>query len=61
MHTATGTNDGINVVSPTSNSDFDTGLLSTGQEKQITFDKEGIYNYFCEAHPFMRGVVTVSG
>lgn len=60
VHTATGTNDEINVVSPTSNNDFDTGLLSTSQEKQITFDKEGTYNYFCEVHPFMRGVVTVS-
>jgi plastocyanin len=60
VHTATGTNDGINVVSPISNSDFDTGLLSTGQEKQIPFNKEGIYNYFCEVHPFMRGVITVS-
>ncbi len=59
VHTATGTNDGINVVSPISNSNFDTGLLSTDQEKQITFNKEGRYNYFCEVHPFMRGVVTV--
>ncbi len=59
VHTATGTNDGINVVSPISNSDFDTGLLSTDQEIQITFNKEGRYNYFCEVHPFMRGVVTV--
>jgi plastocyanin len=60
VHTATGTNDGINVVSPISNSYFDTGVLSTGQEKQITFNKEGRYSYFCEVHPFMRGVVTVS-
>jgi plastocyanin len=60
VHTATGTNDGTNVVSPTPNSGFDTGLLSTGQEKQITFDKEGTYNYFCEVHPYMRGAVIVS-
>jgi plastocyanin len=60
VHTATGTNDGTNVVSPTSNNGFDTGLLSTGQEKQIAFDREGTYNYFCEVHPFMRGAVIVS-
>jgi hypothetical protein len=60
LHTATGTNDGVNVVSPKSNSGFDTGLLSTGQEKDITFDKEGTFNYFCEVHPLMWGAVIVS-
>jgi plastocyanin len=60
VHTATGTNDGTSVVSPAPNASFDTGLLSTGQEKQITFDKEGTFNYFCEVHPYMRGTVIVS-
>jgi plastocyanin len=60
VHTATGTNDGTSVVSPTPGASFDTGLLSTGQENQITFDKEGTFNYFCEVHPYMRGTVIVS-
>jgi plastocyanin len=60
VHTATGTNDGTSVVSPTPNAGFDTGLLSTGQEKQITFDKEGTFNYFCKVHPYMQGAVIVS-
>lgn len=60
VHTATGTDNGTNAVSATPNNSFDTGLLSIGQEKQITFDKEGAYNYFCAVHPFMRGVVIVS-
>jgi plastocyanin len=60
VHTATGTNDGTSSASPTPNAIFDTDLLSTGQEKQITFDKEGTFNYFCEVHPYMRGAVNVS-
>jgi plastocyanin len=60
VHTATGTNDGLSAASPTPNAVFDTGLLSTGHEKQITFDKEGTFNYFCEVHPYMRGAVNVS-
>jgi plastocyanin len=60
VHTATGTNDGTSVVSPTLNAGFDTGLLSTGQEKQITLDKEGTFNYFCKVHPYMQGAVIVS-
>jgi plastocyanin len=60
VHTATGTNDGTSAASPTPNAVFDTGLLSTGQEKLITFDKEGTFNYFCEVHPYMRGAVNVS-
>jgi plastocyanin len=60
VHTATGTNDGNSAASPTPNAIFDTGLLSTGQEKQITFGKEGTFNYFCEVHPYMRGAVNVS-
>jgi plastocyanin len=60
VHTATGTNDGTSVASPTPNAVFDTGLLSTGQEKQIIFAHEGTFNYFCEVHPYMRGAVIVS-
>jgi len=58
-HTATSTNDGTDVVSPTPSGAFDTGLLKVGEEKQIIFDKVGTFNYFCTIHPFMRGSITV--
>jgi len=58
-HTATSTNDGTDVVSPTPSGAFDTGLLKAGEEKQIIFDKVGTFNYFCTIHPFMRGSITV--
>ncbi len=61
IHTVTGTNDALNTKSPTANNLFDTGLLKMGEEKEITFDKPGTYNYFCQIHPFMQGTVTVTG
>ncbi len=61
MHTATGTSNGPDVKSPTPNKSFDTDVLKGGEEKQVTFDKPGTYNYFCQIHPFMRGTVTVTG
>jgi plastocyanin len=61
IHTATSTNAGANDKNPEPDSVFDTGLLNPGEEKQIKFDKVGIYNYFCMVHPFMRGTVTVTG
>ncbi|NOJ27980.1 MAG: hypothetical protein DA330_08240 [Nitrososphaera sp.] len=45
---------------PTPDNIFDTGILGNGQSKQIKFDKEGTYNYFCAIHPYMRGTVTVT-
>lgn len=39
---------------------FDTGLLASGESKQVTFDEAGTYNYFCSIHPQMRGTVTVT-
>ena len=38
---------------------FDTGMLMTGDSFFHTFNKEGIYNYFCILHPWMTGVVLV--
>jgi len=61
IHTVTGTDDALNAKSPTANNIFDTGLLKMGEEKQITFDNPGTYNYFCQIHPFMQGTVTVTG
>jgi len=60
IHTLTATSDDIDVLSPTPNNAFDTGLLRFGEEKQIKLDRPGTYNYFCTLHPFMRGSITVT-
>jgi plastocyanin len=49
----------IHTATATDNHSFDTGLLQSGQQKQITFSKPGTYNYFCQVHPFMRGTIVV--
>lgn len=38
---------------------FDTGGLSRGSAKPITFARSGRYAYFCAYHPFMHGTVVV--
>jgi plastocyanin len=39
---------------------FDSGLLNANQTFEHTFDKPGIYNYFCTIHPIMTGLVNVN-
>jgi plastocyanin len=36
---------------------FDTGHISSGTSKTITITKAGTYNYHCNIHKFMMGVV----
>jgi plastocyanin len=38
---------------------WDTGILSKGDTKTITFDKAGEYQYYCKVHPNMVGRLTV--
>jgi plastocyanin len=38
---------------------FDSGLLQPGKTYRRTFDKPGRYSYYCQPHPFMKGVVVV--
>lgn len=38
---------------------FDTGTLSMGGSKSITFNTPGTYPYHCEFHNFMTGSITV--
>jgi plastocyanin len=38
---------------------WDTGLLSKGETKVITFDKPGTYYYICTPHPWMYGQIIV--
>lgn len=47
-HTATGDSD-----------EFDTGLISQGQSKSVTFDEAGTFTYHCTPHPNMKATVVV--
>lgn len=38
---------------------FDTGTLEEGKLKSETFKQAGTYDYICEVHPDMHGVVEV--
>jgi plastocyanin len=45
--------------SPPSSSKFDSGVLSTGQSFEHTFNQAGTVKYYCTLHPFMSGEVIV--
>jgi plastocyanin len=47
------------VTSSSNDSNFDSGVLRTGEAFSFTFDKEGQYSYFCTLHPSMVGTVVV--
>jgi plastocyanin len=50
------------IDSHTSNSEtgvWSSGFLAQGATYSHTFSTVGRFNYFCEPHPFMRGVVIV--
>jgi plastocyanin len=38
---------------------WDTGPLSSGESKKVTFDKPGNYYYICTPHPWMYGQIIV--
>jgi plastocyanin len=40
---------------------FDSGILSPKASYSYTFNNPGEYNYYCTVHPFMRGLVKVTG
>lgn len=40
---------------------FDLAVDEQGQTVAFTFDEAGTYAYYCELHPFMTGVVEVTG
>ena len=39
---------------------FDSGLLKPGKEFSYTFTEIGIFNYYCQIHPTMKGIVIVN-
>ena len=38
---------------------FDSSLIIAGKTFSFTFADAGTYNYFCQVHPWMAGIVTV--
>ena len=45
----------------TPNGLFDSGYFKPGQSWAHTFTRPGTYAYFCTIHPWMEGVITVTG
>ena len=39
---------------------FDSSLVKAGGDFKFTFTDAGTYNYFCQVHPWMTGMVTVA-
>ena len=39
--------------------EWDTGVLSAGESKAITFTEPGSYYYICTPHPWMSGQIIV--
>lgn len=53
---------GASCDSPTSSPLWDSGVMSTGQTFQYTFNTPGTYLYYCEVHPSLqRGRIIVQG
>jgi len=38
---------------------FNSAPLNTGDRFEFTFEKPGVYNYFCSFHPWRVGLVTI--
>jgi plastocyanin len=47
------------VTSSSNDSNFDSGVVRSGEAFSFTFEKEGQYSYFCTLHPSMVGTVVV--
>lgn len=39
---------------------FDSGLIKPGREFRYQFTELGVYEYFCQLHPWMSGTVTAA-
>jgi quinohemoprotein ethanol dehydrogenase len=57
--TFTNTGDTAHTATAYRTGDWDTGVLTKGQSKEITFNKAGTYYYICTPHPWMYGQVIV--
>ena len=41
------------------NGEFSSGTMSPGSDFRFQFTKAGVYDYYCQFHPWMKGTVTV--
>lgn len=46
-------------ASPNPGGAFDSGLFPEDGAYSFTFDRAGVFQYFCRRHPFMQGEITV--
>ncbi len=44
-----------------SDGNWDSPILITDEEFSFTFDRAGVFPYWCRVHPFMNGMITVAG
>ena len=51
--------DAIDHTATADDGSWDTGLISNGKSKSITFDKVGEFDYHCTPHPYMKGEIVV--
>ena len=47
-------------VPPTSDGNFDSGMIMVNQSWEFTFTDSGEFDYYCMVHPWMAGKVVVS-
>jgi plastocyanin len=65
LHVAPGTTievtnkDGVGHTLTADDGSFDTGILAGGAKGTITLESPGRYEYHCEIHNFMTGVIVV--
>ena len=52
-HTVTSGSDGADAVGLEIPNGFDSGFMSSGDEFEQTFDVTGLYDYYCQLHPWM--------
>jgi len=57
--TVTWSNDDALDHTVTSEDMFDSGLLSSGDTFEYTFDEAGTFDYTCTIHPSMQGTIIV--
>lgn len=52
--------DNVEHTATADDNSFDTGLFGEGEEKVVTFDKEGDFGYYCAPHPGMKASIKVT-
>jgi len=58
-HTVTSGSADVDAVGLDVPNGFDSGFMTGGDEYGHTFDVSGLYEYYCQLHPWMQGSVTV--